>query len=287
MTRSEPLLVLLCAVAYCATAAVVGIAPANTTAAGGGTVPAARSRSWPLACIDTTAGVSARTKACQVPARAPQPPDFVARWGRFACFAGATVPCFRAVHDGFLGADAVRDARRALELGPNMYRDGLGYTIGSDEVGAVPADAAATVTGLAEAVARTFAERHGVHGLRMSQANFVTSELPFHFDYHYSAASNFVYSSLLYLDTQLDGGATIFVDALQPGSSDSIHSFSAADGLRVQPSPGRLALFSSGAENVHAGLPVSTAPSPDPAAAPRRVLAMFFDCEKISIKVEL
>ena len=279
--------VLLCAVAYCATAAVVDIAPANTTAAGGGTVPAARSRSWPLACIDSPGTVSARAKACQVPARAPKPPDFVARRGRFACFAGASAPCFRAVHDGFLGAAAVRDARRLLELGPNMYRDGLGYTITSDEVSAVPVDAAATVKGLAEAVARAFAEQHGVHGLRMSQANYVTSELPFHFDYHYSAASNFVYSSLLYLDAQLGGGATVFVDALHPGSSDSIHSFSAADGLRVQPSPGRLALFSSGAENVHAGLPVSTVPFPDPASAPRRVLAMFFDCEKISIKAEL
>ena len=200
------------------------------------------------------------------------PTEFVARRARYGCFRAAATPCFRAVYDGFLPHAEAKAAVQALGGQSVMYRSRS----------LLPA----LLDGVVDRVIGLFQLAHNITGLRMVQANFLdggapradggrsgASELPLHADYHYAKHSHYAYSALLYLShaSAGDGGATAFSDELE----GQRHRWEVKNGLIVQPSPGRLALFSSGAENVHASRALSSA-----GAERRKVVAIWFDCSE-------
>ena len=111
-------------------------------------------------------------------------------------------------------------------------------------------------------------------------ANF-TSRYPWHFDYGQHASG--VFSAILYTgndgDEPLVGGYTAFVDS-PPPKRDYPHDAGLdrqedgtaylRRGLAIAPRVGRLVLFTGGAENYHAPLPV--------ASGRRQTLQMWFQC---------
>jgi len=251
---------------------------------------AAQSWVWPLKCIEAFEAVQRRVKAHDLPAVATKRSVFAPRTSQYQCFRAATTPCFRAVHDGFL---STAEAGAALEA------------LGTEHADTALCDGAACVSvhkrelhgALGRLVNRTidlFAEHHGIRGLQLVKMNFNTDDAahsargysapPVHSDFHYMLDTErlgrqLVYSGLLYLsdNTVEDGGATTFIDELgvsmqEQEQQQQQHRLAMKKGLSVQPSVGRLALFSAGAENVHIGEALLR-------KAKRKVLVLFFHCK--------
>ena len=226
---------------------------------------AVRDWSWPLPCLEARDEVLARADAHWLAIIPRDAALFLRRAPRYACFRTARVPCFRAVHDGFLARGRVTELIGALRKSGGIMRE---------RESLVPAVDAAV-----RDVIALFEARHGIAGLRMVQANYIAYDaaagsgaaLPLHVDYHYASHSHFAYSALLYLSNAeaASGGATVFTDV----PSGSRQDWQAEQGLLVQPAQGRLALFSSGAENVHAGRELLRS-----GAEQRKVLALWFNC---------
>lgn len=226
---------------------------------------AARNWSWPLPCLETRDEVFARADAHWLDIIPRDAALFRTRGARYACFRTAKVPCFRAIYDGFLQGGRVGELVEAL---------------GAPSVNGImreTADLPPPVNAVVGDIIALFEARHGIAGLRLVQANYIAYDagpgaaLPLHVDYHYAEHSHFAYSALLYLSSASveDGGATAFTDVPRGSKRD----WEVGKGLIVQPASGRLSVFSSGAENVHAGRDLQRS-----VAEQRKVLALWFNC---------
>jgi hypothetical protein len=200
---------------------------------------------------------------------------FVRRAG-LACFRATA--CFRAVYDDFASEAELADVAAGAPTAAEVAASSTSYAINT-WTWATPPERAAW-RGLQARVRRLLIERHGVpDSVVFYRTNIITRSAPrrsaearhpaafgvasLHSDFR--TDNLFVYTAVLYVVTHADeacaggeacagrvvGGETGIADAVAADAPAAVTA-----GLRVEPRRARLLVFSSGAENLHAPLPL-------------------------------